>query len=145
VNKVIVYLNQIGEITNDVVDQWNTVMEWVTGDGIGDTINLRLDAMVTDGTLDTIINQAIFSDLNQQITDLTKDLTDGLADVNKDLTDGLAGVNGQITVLQGNVTANTNQILKIGVDVKTLGAKADYIDDINRGTDDTTVFQNALK
>jgi hypothetical protein len=53
-------------------------------------------------------------------------------------------VNGQITVLQGNVTANTNQILKIGVDVKTLGAKADYIDDINRGTDDTTVFQNAL-
>jgi hypothetical protein len=83
VNKVIVYLNQIGEITNDVVDQWNTVMEWVTGDGIGDTINLRLDAMVTDGTLDTIINQAIFSDLNQQITDLTKDLTDGLADVLK--------------------------------------------------------------
>jgi hypothetical protein len=144
VNKVIVYLNQIGEITNDVVDQWNTVMEWVTGDGIGDTINLRLDAMVTDGTLDDIINHAIFDDLNQQITDLTKDLTDGLADVNKDLTDGLAGVNGQITVLQGNVTANTNQILKIGVDVKTLGAKADYIDDINRGTDDTTVFQNAL-
>jgi hypothetical protein len=71
VNKVIVYLNQIGEITNDVVDQWNTVMEWVTGDGIGDTINLRLDAMVTDGTLDDIINHAIFDDLNTQITNLT--------------------------------------------------------------------------
>jgi hypothetical protein len=144
VNKVIVYLNQIGEITNDVVDQWNTVMEWVTGDGIADTINERLDAMVTDGTLDDIINHAIFDDLNQQITDLTQDLTDGLADVNKDLTDGLAGVNEQITVIQGDVTANTNQILKIGVDVKTLGALANYVDDINRGTDDTTVFQNAL-
>jgi hypothetical protein len=55
VNKTIVYLNQIGEITNDVVDQWNTVMEWVTGDGIADTINERLDAMVTDGTLDILL------------------------------------------------------------------------------------------
>jgi hypothetical protein len=64
---------------------------------------------------------------------LTTQLATDIASVRADLTSDVTTINGQITTLQTNVTANTNQILKIGVDVKTLGALANYVDDINRG------------
>lgn len=65
VNKVIEQLHQIGEISNGVVDQWNEVMEWVMNDGLSETIAIRLDKMVQDGTFDTIINDEL---LNEKAT-----------------------------------------------------------------------------
>jgi hypothetical protein len=72
VNKVIQKLNEIGVITNDVITQWNTVMEWVMNDGLTEGVNERLDEMVADGTLDTIINQNIFGLLNTRLDDVEK-------------------------------------------------------------------------
>lgn len=53
---VIQYLNQIGKVSNDVISQWNDVMEWVMADGLTESVNTKLDEMVTDGTLAQIIN-----------------------------------------------------------------------------------------
>jgi hypothetical protein len=61
VNKVIKGLSDVYTITNDVVAQWNQVMEWVLGDGINATISTRLDAMIKDGTFSQIINQELLS------------------------------------------------------------------------------------
>jgi hypothetical protein len=62
VNKVIVYLNQIGELTNNVVDQWNEVMEWIEQEGFSDLVSAKLEGWALDGTLESIINEEIFND-----------------------------------------------------------------------------------
>lgn len=68
VNKVIEHLDQIGELTNNVIVQWNAVMEWVMNDQLGDEVSAKLDEMVTDGTLDQIINQTLFGSFETRLT-----------------------------------------------------------------------------
>jgi hypothetical protein len=64
VNKIIIGLNQIGKLSNDVLDQWNQVMDWVMSDGLDASINEKIDSMLTDGTLATVINETLFNDLS---------------------------------------------------------------------------------
>lgn len=56
VNMIIEYLNQTGDLVNDVVTQWNTVYEWVMNDGLTEEVNAKLNTMANDGTLSQIIN-----------------------------------------------------------------------------------------
>lgn len=67
VNKTIEYMNQVGALSNNVVDQWNEVMEWTMNDGLTDATNERLDEFAENGTLDTIINHNIFNELNVRV------------------------------------------------------------------------------
>lgn len=67
VNKMIVYCNQIGKLTNEVVAQWNDVMEWIMNDGLSDAVITRLNELIADGTLAQIINEEIFGELNAKI------------------------------------------------------------------------------
>lgn len=80
-NKIINYLNDMGKITSDVVTQWNSVMVWVMADGLTDDVNKKLDAMVANGTLDTIINQNIFNTLNATVTQNTNNITSNTTDI----------------------------------------------------------------
>lgn len=123
VNKIILYLNQIGELSNNVLDEWNKVMEWVMSDGLDASIDEKLDAMKADGTLDTIINHNIFNDLNNQIASVRTDLDAEIASVNTDLT---------------NVKSDVDTIKKNGISVLKYGAKGDGV------TDDTQAIQNAV-
>jgi hypothetical protein len=70
VNKIIKKLDEIGLATNDIVTQWNTVMEWVMGDGLNESVTAKLDAMVADGTFDDIINGSIFQGFTTRLDDL---------------------------------------------------------------------------
>jgi hypothetical protein len=74
VNKIIQYLNETGVLVNGVVTQWNEVMEWVMNEGLEEEVNERLDEMTADGTLDAIINQNIFNDLNTKIDGVIADV-----------------------------------------------------------------------
>jgi lysophospholipase L1-like esterase len=76
VNKMMERLNQIGIITNDLVVQWNSVMEWVMNEGLEEEINQKLTAMSVDGTLDEIINQNVFGDLTQKANNPLNQITD---------------------------------------------------------------------
>lgn len=67
VNKVIIHLNQIGSLSNDLNEQWLAVMDWVMNGGISEAVIDRLDEMANDGTLDEIINDHLFSELNAKI------------------------------------------------------------------------------
>jgi hypothetical protein len=70
VNKIIKKLDELGLATNDVVSQWNTVMEWVMGDGLTESVSAKLDEMVANGTFDDIINGTIFLEFNTRLDDL---------------------------------------------------------------------------
>lgn len=56
VNMIIQKLAEIGQVTNDVITQWNTVMKWVMEDGLSIAVNEKLDTMATDGTLAHLLN-----------------------------------------------------------------------------------------
>jgi len=65
--KVIKHLNDIGELTNSMIDLWNEVTDWVMNDGLKESVQDKLDEYVDDGTLDRIINEHIFNDINDEI------------------------------------------------------------------------------
>jgi hypothetical protein len=56
VNKVIDYLNQSGNVTNDVITQWNSVMDWIMNEGLTSDVATKLDEWLSNGTINNIIN-----------------------------------------------------------------------------------------
>lgn len=72
INKIIEFLYQYSYITEEMLTKWNEVYSWVTGEGLDNAIVSRLNEMLEDGTLEKIINEAIFSDLNSRIGDLER-------------------------------------------------------------------------
>lgn len=85
VNKVITHLNQMGELTNNVVDQWNEVSDWLLTDGLTEEVFTRLDQMTQDGSLDKIINETIFAELNGKIDEIETGTNGRVATIEKDL------------------------------------------------------------
>jgi hypothetical protein len=63
VNKIIKKLDELGLATNDVVTQWNTVMEWVMGDGLTESVSAKLDAMVATEHLTILSMEQSFLNL----------------------------------------------------------------------------------
>mgnify|MGYP000228725498 CR=1 FL=1 len=59
VNKIIHYMNEIGEITNDMINRWNEVYTWVMGEGLEDAVTAKLEQWLADGTLSDIINEVL--------------------------------------------------------------------------------------
>lgn len=70
VNKVIHEMNKIGKVTNDFVNMWNDLIEWIVGEGLEDMVNDKLDEWLEDGTMDKIINQKLFGELKAKIEEL---------------------------------------------------------------------------
>ena len=66
VNKTICYMNEIGELTNEMLEKWNEVYEWLMNEGLENEVGEKLDAWYVDGTLQEIINEKIFNDLRKK-------------------------------------------------------------------------------
>jgi hypothetical protein len=82
VNKVIQYCNTIGQVSNDVITQWNTVMEWVLNDGLTDNVNNKLDLMASDGSLASLISTQILGDVSKLTTNTKLTIVDAVNEVN---------------------------------------------------------------
>jgi hypothetical protein len=68
VNMAIQKLAEIGKITNDLVTQWNGVMEWIINEGLEDTVNAKIQQMYDDGILDDLIDNLIRSLFTKEFT-----------------------------------------------------------------------------
>lgn len=79
-NNVIKTTNAIGTQTEELTNAFNELKNYVdnyfTNLDVQEEINNKLDQMATDGTLDKIINQEIFGELNDKITNLENDIND---------------------------------------------------------------------
>jgi hypothetical protein len=138
VNKIIIYLNKLGKLSNDVLNQWNQVMEWVMADGLNASIDEKLNAMLADGTLAKIINEDIFNDLN---TRLTADEATLAAKLETQIFNDYKTANDlSISTLNANVGKLTQKLPKVYVE--------DFLSDVtnlNQTNEDwTTAIQNAL-
>lgn len=76
VNKVIHYLYEYSDVTNEMVLRWNEVYDWVMNEGLEVAVLDKLNVWLKDGTLADIINKDIFEDLNGKIDGLTDDFVD---------------------------------------------------------------------
>lgn len=59
VNLVVEHMNKTGLLVNEVVKQWNEVMEWVMNDGFKENLDALLDEMMETGVFDQIITEAL--------------------------------------------------------------------------------------
>lgn len=74
VNKVIQQLNKIGELTNEMLDKWKEIYEWILNEGLKEAVENVLNQWLIDGTLSDLINKTIFAELNKKIEDLIAEL-----------------------------------------------------------------------
>lgn len=131
IHKIIIHLNQIGELANSVSEKWNEVMEWILKDGLTEAITDKLDEMVLDGTLDEIINEHIFNELNTKIDGLTDDLTEFKEDINADFDsfkeDTTSELNSRTSDVTGLFGLSDHPLAKnpvlTGADVTDMNAK----------------------
>lgn len=85
VNKVIHEMNKIGQVTNGFVEMWNKLIEWITNEGLEDTVEKKLDEWLADGTLDKIINQKLFGELYETIEGIKTEMVSIKATLKKKL------------------------------------------------------------
>lgn len=75
INKIIKRLNELGQITSDLMAKWNEIYEWVLNEGLSEAVKNKLNEWLLDGTLANIINVTIFNELNNRIGNVEKSLS----------------------------------------------------------------------
>ena len=69
-NVMIHYLNEIDELTNEMLEKWNEVYNWVLNQGLDESVRDRLNIMIQNGDFHKIINEEILGDINLKVDDL---------------------------------------------------------------------------
>lgn len=114
-NKVVHFLNEVIESQNEVTEEVENLLNWFNNLDVQEEVNSKLDGMVLDGTLDTIINQNIFNDINSRL--LQNALLPKKLEVETDYTGALTRAfnevkeNGVIHIPQGEVFTFTEATL----------------------------------
>lgn len=106
--KIVEYLNNVIDITNEQTKAINELKTWFDNLDVQDEIDAKLDAMVEDGTLAEIINQEIFGELNEKVSQNTSDIAslgDDISDLNSDITNVDNNLSFRMTNLESNVDA----------------------------------------
>ena len=72
INSLIAYLNSVGKLTNDVVKDWNNVMQWVMDEGLTEGVSDKVEQLIADNKLNELIDPivAVITDLAQEQIDL---------------------------------------------------------------------------
>lgn len=60
-NKMIYQLNNLGVITNGLVDQWNELIKWIIGDGLSEIVSEEIDKRIADGTFNNLFDSLLGS------------------------------------------------------------------------------------
>jgi hypothetical protein len=55
INSIVEHLNRLGQLTTETVNQWNKVMKWVNADGLTDSVNAKIDDLISKGFFDTLL------------------------------------------------------------------------------------------
>lgn len=130
INKVILHLNQLGKLTNDVVDQWNKIMEWVINEGLTEAVQEKLIDWLNDGTLGELINETLFNskmnkddvfyiNVKQSPYNLKGDGSDETLEIQKMFD--LAKTLGRVTLYFPKGTYVTNKHIRVYKNTRVFG------------------------
>lgn len=85
INKGIITINEYTKLICGVMD-------WIKKEGLKEEVEKALDKMVQDGTLETIINENLFQDLNNKIDEIKNHTDDKLSEFEKKMLSTLEEV-----------------------------------------------------
>lgn len=134
INLLINHFNLLEYNCNTSIDNFSEKVEYYLNNGMIDEVSKKLEEFSEDGTLDTIINNQIFGDIKNQISEIQNDLTNfkDLYNLNKTNTDNSISINANaIAKNSRNIENNTNEINKLSnlltnVENKVTKIKNDY-------------------
>jgi hypothetical protein len=109
VNKTIKALEALGEVSTDVITQWNEVMTWVMDEGLTEDVTNRINDILNDGTFTNIINNSLFKDYNSRLTTAENKINGAIAGTPK-------GVYQTLTDLQTAYPTGTTGIYVVRAD-----------------------------
>lgn len=116
INLLINHFNLLEYNCNTSIDNFSEKVEYYLNNGMIDEVSKKLDEYSEDGTLDTIINNHIFGDIKNQISEIQSDLSEfkKLYNDNKNYTDERINSNtNEIRLNSENINNNTNEINRI--------------------------------
>lgn len=116
-NLIIRHFNLLEDNVNGSIDDFSEKIEYYLNNGMIDEVSKKLDQFVKDGTLATIINEQVFTEINNQINSIKTDLNTfkELYNTNKTNTDNAITANTNAINENGTkIQKNTDEISKIG-------------------------------
>lgn len=114
INKIIQQLNHIGQVSNDLVKQWNDLMDWIVGNGLTDIVSDEIDKRIADGRFDQLI-YSIVGDLRKLETVDKTDMVNAMNEVNKIATENdleIGDISKLITEDVSNLVNAINELKK---------------------------------
>ncbi len=82
VNKIIQALYDYAKITEEMLEKWNEVYDWVMGEGLEQSVNNQLQIWLDDGTFDKIINATLLAEINANVKKAIEMVDDAMNELN---------------------------------------------------------------
>ena len=130
INLLINHFNLLEYNTNEAIKDFSDKVEYYLNNGMVDEVDKKLDQFTQDGTLDRIINEEIFNDINNSINQIKSDLVDfrKIYNDNKNNTDNIITENTKsIDENSIKIKNNADEISKINTWVKNVEDKVGVI------------------
>lgn len=136
--QVIEHLNQMNVIVGSIAEQWNILCQWIMNDGLNEAVRKQLEKWLEDGTLEKIINEEIFPQLDTLVkdtinvktppkplvalkgdgsdeTEAIRNLLNACSDRNVYFPFGTYAVNDEIEITANNINIQFSQGAKVTV------------------------------
>ena len=130
INLLINHFNLLEYNTNEAIKDFSDKVEYYLNNGMIEEVSDKLDEFSQDGTLDRIINEQIFNDINNSINQIKSDLADfrKIYIDNKNNTDNIIAENTKsIDENSIKIKNNADEISKINTWVRNVEDKVGVI------------------
>ena len=98
---------------NEVIEKCNNAFEyvdWLKEQGIPDDVQTIIDTMLEDGTLENIINQNVFNELNSKVDIFQESVNNELQETKIEIDNLRNEINNNITELTSSIDTKINEL-----------------------------------
>lgn len=100
INKAIYELNKLGEVTNELLEEWERLLEWLLGTGLEEAVNKKMQEWLDDGTFYDLINEQVLGDINKKVDDFISTVNKEMEDFKKEIEEDFAEYEEQVTHIE---------------------------------------------
>ena len=108
INLIIQHFNILENNCNKSIEDFSEKVEYYLNNGMVDEVDKKLDQFTQDGTIDKLINEKLFNEINGKIEEVKNDLVNfkQMYNENKNATDNI------IQMLSSTINNNTSRIVE---------------------------------
>lgn len=81
VNKIVHHMNESNQLSNELIEKWNELVEWVNGEEFLQSVDQKINEMLNDGTLIDKINEELLVDIRKDLTNLSTVISKNKSDI----------------------------------------------------------------